>query len=70
MDIKSFLASKTGTTVSQATWARRCGVTRGYFSQLVLYKKKPSLDLAYVIETVTQGKVKMQDWFKKSETEA
>lgn len=62
MKIDAFLESPAGKTVTRAEWARRSLVTRGYFSQLVLGKKRPSLQVAYDIEQATAGVVKMQDW--------
>lgn len=70
MDINTFLQSEEGMSANRAEWARRCGVTRGYFSQLVLGKKRPSLQVAYDLEQITGGRVRMQDWFEDGETEA
>lgn len=64
MKLKDFIASPEGKVVSQAEWARRVGVTRGYFSQLVKEEKQPSLQVAYDLEQVTGGAVRMQDWVK------
>lgn len=62
MKLKDFIATPDGQTVSQAEWARRVKVTRGYFCQLRDENKTPSLEVAYKIELVTEGKVTMQDW--------
>ena len=62
MKLKDFIATPDGRTVSQAEWARRVEVTRGYFCQLRDENKMPSMEVAYKIELVTNGKVTMQDW--------
>lgn len=62
MKLNDFILSPEGKAVSQAEWARRVEVTRGYFSQLTQGHKEPSLRVAYRIERVTGGAVRMQDW--------
>lgn len=64
MKLKDFISTPEGQVVSQAEWARRCEVTRGYFCQLRDENKTPSLEVAYRIELVTKGRVSMQDWVK------
>lgn len=64
MKLHDFLATPQGKTLNQANWARRVGVTRGYFSQLVQGDKLPSLQLAYEIEVATNRVVTMQDWME------
>lgn len=62
MKLRSFLDTPKGSSISMAEWARRIGVTRGYFSQLANGDKMPSIDVAWTIEKATQGEVRMQDW--------
>jgi len=62
MKLKDFLSTPEGQLVSQAEWARRVQVTRGYLCQLRDESKTPSLVIAYRIERATGGLVKMQDW--------
>jgi transcriptional regulator with XRE-family HTH domain len=64
MKLHDFLSTPQGKTLNQANWARRVGVTRGYFSQLVQGDKLPSLQLAYTIEVATNRAVTMQDWME------
>ena len=64
MKLKDFITTPDGAQVSIAEWARRIGVTRGYLCQLRDGNKMPSLEVAYRLELVTEGKVKMQDWVK------
>ena len=67
MKLADFLSTDEGKLVSQAEWARRIKVTRGYLCQLRDGNKTPSIDVAYRIERVTGGKVKMCDWVTQSE---
>ena len=62
MKLKDFISSPEGGIVSQAEWARRVGVTRGYFSQMMQELKTPSVPVAWKIEQTTDGAVRMQDW--------
>lgn len=62
MKMLDFLASPDGRPYSQAEWARRFGVTRGYLHQLANNGKVPSLHVALVIDRVTQGAVTPYDW--------
>lgn len=64
MNLHDFLSTPQGRQVSQAEWARRIEVTRGYLSQLRDGSKKPSLVIAYRLELATGGLVTMQDWVK------
>lgn len=62
MHLRDFIATDLGKSVSQAEWARRIGVTRGYFCQLRDGNKTPSLKVALDIESVTEGAVTLYDW--------
>ncbi len=47
---------------SQAEWARKLGVSRGYLHQIINRKKTPSLKLALEIQRLTGGAVAMESW--------
>jgi transcriptional regulator with XRE-family HTH domain len=42
--------------------AKRLGVSRAFISQLALGQKRPSLDTALRIQSVSGGRVKPRDW--------
>jgi DNA-binding transcriptional regulator YdaS (Cro superfamily) len=69
MDLKTFISTPDGQVVSQAEWARRVEVTRGYFCQLRDGNKTPSLEVALRIEKATGGAVTMYDWLESEEGE-
>ena len=47
---------------TQAEWARRLDVSRGYLHGIINGTKRPSLDLALRIERLTDGAVPVQSW--------
>ncbi len=51
---------KSGET--QAVWARRLGVSRGYLHGIINGTKRPSLSLAIRIERLTNGAVSVESW--------
>lgn len=52
----------TTTGLSQAALAKELGISRSHMSELVSGAKKPSLDLAFAIERVTEGAVPAASW--------
>ncbi len=62
MTLKDFLDTAAGRARSQAEWARRIGITRGYIHQLVNGGKTPSLPTALAIHKATEGQVTPFDW--------
>ena len=60
MDLKEFL---TENNISQASFAKKMGVTPARISQTVHKKTNPSLDLARRIIKETNGKVTVGDLF-------
>lgn len=62
MKLAEYLETPEGKSVSQAEWGRRCGLSRGYISQLRDGEKTPSIVAAYHIQVATGGAVSMEDW--------
>lgn len=50
------------TRTKQSAFAEQLGVSRSYLSELVGGSKRPSLNLAFAIERLTEGAVKASDW--------
>lgn len=69
MKLADFILTPEGRVVSQAEWARRAEVTRGYFSELVKGNKTPSIEVAWRIEQATKQAVMMQDWVSGSDSD-
>jgi DNA-binding transcriptional regulator YdaS (Cro superfamily) len=70
MKMHEFLATPKGRPYSQAEWARRIGITRGYLHQLVNGGKVPSLQMALIVHRVTEGQVTPFDWLDEEATRA
>jgi len=50
---------------TQAEWARRLDVSRGYLHGIINGTKRPSLSLAIRIERLTNGAVPVESWVEE-----
>lgn len=63
--LREYLTSQ---KISQAEFAARMGVSKGYMSELVAGRKAPGLDLAVKIEDETRFSVTVRSWVSRSVT--
>lgn len=70
MRMREFLDTPPASALSQAEWARRFKITRGYLNQLVSGGKLPSLPMAVAIHHATGGQVTPFDWLPEEPSHA
>lgn len=51
---------------TQSAFARKIGISRSYLSEIASGKKRPSLALAFKIESATEGAIPASSWVSEA----